>query len=228
MNDGMGGDVYSEIDSEIINNKPLYTTHTTTAPTVEGSTYIFQLRAYNINGVAISETSAFVLASISETPTVAPTSDLTKSSFEQLKISYPAVGDNGGTAILSYSLEIDDGMGGAFTSLYGDSVDTMSLNTLYKNVTRGLLYRARYRAKNVIGWSSYSPTGFILAASIPEAPDQAEYNGATDSTISLIINKAIDNGGAPISSHELWIDDGLQGSYVQITSYDQSFTFIID
>ena len=41
MNDGAGGDVYSEIDASEINYKPLYTTHTTTAPTVEGSTYIF-------------------------------------------------------------------------------------------------------------------------------------------------------------------------------------------
>jgi hypothetical protein len=173
MNDGVGGDIYSEIDAAEINNKPLYTSHTTTAPTVEGSTYIFQLRAYNINGVAISQTSAFVLASIPAAPTAAPDSDLAQSSFEQLKISYSEVSDDGGSPILSYSLEIDDGLGGQFKSLYGETVDTMSLSTLYKNVTRGLSYRARFRARNVIGWSDYSPIGFLLAATVPEAPDQA-------------------------------------------------------
>lgn len=129
-----------------------------------------------------------MLASIPAKPSAAPESDLTKSSFEQLKISYVAVSDNGGSPILSYSLEIDDGLGGEFTSLYGETVDTMSLSILYKNVSRGLLYRARYRARNVIGWGDYSPIGFLLAASVPEAPSQAEYNGATDSSISLIIH----------------------------------------
>lgn len=107
-------------------------------------------------------------------------------------------------------------------------MNTLSLSTLYKNVTRGLLYRARFRARNVIGWSDYSPIGFLLAASKPEAPEQAIYNGATDGTISLIINKAVENNGSPISAHELWIDDGLRGSFVKLNSYDQSFTFIIE
>jgi hypothetical protein len=125
-------------------------------------------------------------------------------------------------------LEIDDGRGSDFTALYGDLVDTLSLSTLYTNVTTGLLYRARYRARNIIGWSDYSPIGFLLAASKPEAPEPAIYNGATDGTISLVINKAVENNGSPISAHELWIDDGLRGSFVQLNSYDQSFTFIIE
>ena len=66
---------------------------------------------------------------------------------------------------MSYSLEIDNGRGGPFTSLYGDIVDTMILSFVYKKVERGLQYRARYRARNVIGWSDYSPIGFLLASS---------------------------------------------------------------
>jgi hypothetical protein len=47
-------------------------------------------------------------------------------------IRYPIVSDDGGSPVLSYSLEIDDGNGGAFKSLFGDSIDTMSLSFLYK------------------------------------------------------------------------------------------------
>jgi hypothetical protein len=115
---------------------------------------------------------------------------------------------------LSYSLEIDNGRGGPFTSLYGDFVDTMILSFVYKKVERGLQYRARYRARNVIGWSDYSPIGFLLASSVPSAPPALKYAGATNSTISLDIFRAIDNGGSSIASHELWIDDGLEGNFV--------------
>jgi hypothetical protein len=54
MNNGAGGDTLAEIDASTIRSKPLYTTHTTTAPSTVGATYLFQLRAYNINGVTVS------------------------------------------------------------------------------------------------------------------------------------------------------------------------------
>jgi hypothetical protein len=41
MNDGKGGDIFTEIDSAQIRNKPTYTKHTTTAATIVGATYIF-------------------------------------------------------------------------------------------------------------------------------------------------------------------------------------------
>ena len=41
MNDGMGGDVLTEIDTSQIRDKPFYTEHTTTVPTLLGNTYIF-------------------------------------------------------------------------------------------------------------------------------------------------------------------------------------------
>jgi hypothetical protein len=72
--------------------------------------------------------------------------------------------DDGGSEILSYSLEIDDGQGGNFNALYGDIEDTLTLAIVYKNVTRGKEYRVRYKARNAVGWSAYSPTGYLLAA----------------------------------------------------------------
>jgi hypothetical protein len=60
----------------------------------------------------------------------------------------------------------------------------------------------------VIGWSGYSPIGFLLAAKVPSQPAAPRYNGATTTTMSLLLSKSLDNGGSPITSHELWIDDG--------------------
>lgn len=69
-----------EIDSAQVRDKPSYMEHTSSAATVEGSTYIVFIQAYNINGVATSESTAFVLASVPSTPTFAPQADLTMSS----------------------------------------------------------------------------------------------------------------------------------------------------
>ena len=78
---------------------------------------------------------------------------------------------------------------------------------------RGVLYRCRYRVRNSIGWSGYSPIGYLLAASVPFAPEAPTYYAATDSSISIRIEKVMDNGGAPVISHELWIDDGARGAF---------------
>jgi hypothetical protein len=135
-----------------------------------GATYIFMLQAYNINGVTSSDTAAFVLASVPATPSDIPYSNLSYSSSEQVMIVYNGISDDGGSPVLSYSLEISTGPGGPFIAVYGASVDTMVLSYLYRDVTKGMTYRVRYRARNVIGWSDYSPIGFVLAASIPEQP----------------------------------------------------------
>lgn len=37
-------------------------------------------------------------------------------------------------------------------------------------IQRGAVYRFRYRASNVNGWSDYSPMTYLMAATIPDAP----------------------------------------------------------
>jgi len=59
------------------------------------------------------------LASIPEAPINAPISDETITSFNILNVNWSAVSLNGGSEILSYSLEIDDGYGGDFYSVVG-------------------------------------------------------------------------------------------------------------
>lgn len=64
MNDGNGGDDFSDIDSSAFLNKPLLQEHTSFAAIVEGNTYVVYLKAYNVAGITVSESVAFVLASV--------------------------------------------------------------------------------------------------------------------------------------------------------------------
>jgi hypothetical protein len=85
-------------------------------------------------------------------------------------------GADGGSPLLSYGLEVDDGAGGPFAAAAGASPETSPYTTNSKEITTaissGLLYRVRLRAYNVHGWGLYSPVAEILAATLPGAPDE--------------------------------------------------------
>lgn len=169
-----------------------------------------------------------MFGSIPNQPTDAPVSDKTVSTANILRITYVGV-QNNGLPVVSYSLEIDDGNGGEFVSLYGDLANTMTLTyTFSHNVQKGHTYRARYRALNQVGWSSYSPIGYLIAASVPDAPQAPQFVSATTTTISIIVPRALENNGSPITNYFLLIDDGLGGNFSPVNSYDQSPAFLID
>lgn len=46
----------------MVRDKPQYTLHTTSTPSVVGATYLFKLEAYNVNGSTYSEPIGFVFA----------------------------------------------------------------------------------------------------------------------------------------------------------------------
>ena len=68
INDGQGGDVYSEIDAIAIRDKPHYREHTTLQANVPGNRYFFKVAALNTNGMTYSEAVSFVLGEIPSTP----------------------------------------------------------------------------------------------------------------------------------------------------------------
>lgn len=114
--------------------------------------------------------------------------------------------------------------------LFGTVSDTLSTSLLYKQLTRGLLYRARYRVRNAIGFSDYSPIGYLRAAARPAAPPAPTFVAATADTITVTLGRSLENHGAVISSYELWIDGGeLTSAFTQVTSYmGMETNFVID
>jgi len=87
-------------------------------------------------------------------------------------------------------------------------------------VNRGDLFRARYRVKNIIGWTDYSPIGYILAAVPPSQPPQPAIVTASSTLIQIQIFPSVDDGGSSITSYELLRDDGHLGAFSPIASYD--------
>lgn len=91
------------------------------------------MEVYNAEGSAFSSTTGFILADIPSNPTIAPTSDITVTSTNIIKIDYTVITSNGGSPIISYSLEVDDGMGGNFVPLFGVNTTSLSLTYTFTN-----------------------------------------------------------------------------------------------
>jgi len=136
-----------------------------------GKTFRFKLRSVNEVGSTDSPIGSQLLAKTPDAPSSAPYSDESITTGNKLGIRWDAEVENGGASILSYSLEMDDGTGDDFIAVVGLESDyLLDSFTVARDIKQGTLYRLRYRCRNSIGWSEYSPIAFILAATAPSAP----------------------------------------------------------
>jgi hypothetical protein len=75
---------------------------------------------------------------------------------------------NGGTQIIGYNMQIDDGNNGEFTSIIGGADNSLDTNVLVTaGIAKGKIYRAKYRAINSIGAGAFSAITYIPAATAP-------------------------------------------------------------
>ena len=126
---------------------------------------------------------------------------------------------NGGSPILGYDLWRDDGANGDYQSLF--SVDNVLANFfLDANVKKGLLYRYKYRARNINGWGDFSNPGYLFAADAPSQPQAPTLKEVTSTYISLDLYAPEDTGGSGIIGYQLYKDQGsLNSVFAAVSSY---------
>lgn len=101
-------------------------------------------------------------------------------------VSLPKIEDNGGSVIVSYHLMMDDGINGEFYTIMGLDVNSLLRQfTITQGIIKGRTYRFKYRVKNNVGWTEFSPVTYILAASVPIKPPAAKVLSTSDNMISL-------------------------------------------
>jgi len=119
MDDGSNGP-FAAVDQGLIQDKDFLREHTVTLDASnEGKLFRFRLRAYNEIGFTESGIVSTVLAGVPGKPAAAPLSDPTVTGPKKIKVTWTEVPDDGGSDIVSYSLEMDDGLGGDFTPMIG-------------------------------------------------------------------------------------------------------------
>lgn len=118
---------------------------------------------------------------------------------------------------------MDDGEGGDFAALLGNETQGDSLatrHTVAYGLQEGVLYRFRYRARNVNGWSAFSSIAYIRAATVPARPPAPTRDSVDATSISVTIRKAADDGGSNILGYELYINQGTgTTSFLKVASY---------
>lgn len=75
--------------------------------------------------------------------------------------------NDGGSPITSLHLQMDNGLGGDFSTITGFDQNNMATQATLTNVIKGRTYRFRYQAKNINGWSVWSDIAYIKAAIAP-------------------------------------------------------------
>lgn len=117
---------------------------------------------------------------------------------------------------------MDDGKGGDFVSVVG--TDPYYLKLWYvveRNITKGTIYRFRYRALNKVGWSAFSDTAYIQAANVPKKPPVPVYVSSDSDSITMRFSQTDDNGGTPVIKYRLFKDagDDFSSSFTEVTRY---------
>lgn len=60
---------------------------------------------------------------------------------------------------------------------------------------------------NEFGWSDFSPVTLIAAASVPSSPPKPQVVSASSTAITLSFSKPSFDGGSPLSSYQLYVND---------------------
>jgi len=164
-----------------------------------------------------------VLAGIPSKPTDLPVNDLSVTTDTRIKVSFasppPA---NNGSPILSYELQMDDGISGDFVSLVGySSFSLLTTWTVSENIIKGRHHRFKYRAYNSVGWSEFSEEMAILAAKVPATSSRPQFVSYTLDQLTVFIPPSLDNGGSDILGYELWVDAGnnFSSDFTKIAGY---------
>lgn len=198
----------------IRNNPSLRTATITSFPaSSEGKTFLIRVKAFTSEDSALSPALSIKLAGPPGKPTSAPVLVQEETDTTKITVQLGEVTDTGNDAILTYNLQIDDGNGGDFRSVAGDSIRSLQrTHTITSGISRGVSYRFRYRAGNSVGWSAFSDNLVAQAATYPKAPPALTLASSQADSITINLHESSDNQGAAITLYELWMNSGTDGS----------------
>jgi chloramphenicol O-acetyltransferase len=104
-----------------------------------------------------------------------------------------------GASLISYNLQVRDSIDNVYKDLTG-SDKSLNLATRWTVVLiQETIYEFRYRVKNSVGWSEFSPAVTITAADLPSQPSPPTLVSASDTEITLLFSlQTVNNGGLPL------------------------------
>lgn len=116
-----------------------------------------KVEAYNDAGVVSSGIGTFIMAMPPAKP-ADPYNDPSVTDDTKIKVFFgTTLPANNGATIVGMQLQMDNGMGGDFSTIVGATRDVLQTSIVISTgIVKGRFYRFRYRCKNINGWSDYS------------------------------------------------------------------------
>ena len=195
---------------------------------------MFKIEAFNQQGSVLGLLSApMLLAGVPAQPSAAPSRDPLLTNAQQIKVYYPEVTDEGGSAVLSYELQRGSPLLNDWETLVGAAPHSLGLEYLTtRGITAGQRYAFRYRAINQVGAGPWSDSATVRAAGKPSAPAKPALVSSDATSLTLAFHQAgFANGGSEILSFKLMRDEGDSPASsleigTEVTAYDgQAFSF---
>lgn len=176
------------------------TTSYTTIALTSGSSYVFRVEARNSFGYSTTFSNELTVlqAQVPEAPiNLANAPSITSSTSIGITWS-PGVYD-GASPVIDYRISFDLGTGSWVTFASGVTSRTYTATGL----TADTVYKFKIEARNLKGYSAYSNTLSIRAASIPDKPS-APTTTVNAANVGISWNAPF-NGGSPITAYTIWI-----------------------
>jgi hypothetical protein len=126
----------------------------------------------------------------------------------------------GGSQIISYIVSWDQGLGGSFTELSGDSEHSLETSLIFvTDIVSGVYFRFKYSARNVHGDGEYSDEFTVLSATTPTemGTPTIQINENASYRVSFL---APGSGGndVEVTSYEIELKDNSSGEFYQASS----------
>ena len=214
MNEGTGSLVYNVIDSSI----PAGTTTYTKSGLTTGDEYRFIVFAINaVDSSADSDPSTAIIVAV--TPDAPSDPSYLSSSETTMQFGWSSPVDagrsNGGTTLLGYKIQWDDGDSDAVSltdlvTINDAAATSFTIDSASYSISTGTIYRVRVLAFNSVGTGSPSSVLEIMPASLPSAPNRPTIKVASSSQITIEWTQdANSDGGSPILDYIVYFDNGV-------------------
>ncbi|MCP3681809.1 MAG: fibronectin type III domain-containing protein, partial [bacterium] len=203
-----------------------------------GTTYYFKYSASNIYGDSSFSGETSILAAVIPTQ---PQSVVTSNESDgSVKISWNAPSNIGATSnvsILEYQAQVKASDNNYYSLASCGNISStscsISMSTFFKspyNLVLGNDIVAEVKARNVLGWGSYSSASSTNAStkSLPQTPTTPPIRNSSTSQTNIFVDitslTSTQTGLSPILSYNLQWDQGVPGYYTNYAGYDNDNT----
>ena len=198
-----------------INDIPYTTTSFYHQNLIQGHLYSYRVKAQNLMGFGeYSASFSYIPRDVPAKPPTAPRNLPLQTNRNVIFLEFDQLApeDQGGSAIFSYNIYIDDGADGPFVGPYTVLPSLTTWDTQSLILTTGLIYRFKYSATNIHGEGPLSEEFSILIAEKPSAPTlftRVDKTTLPAGQIKVIWALPSDEGGTPVTGYRVYLDGVL-------------------